>query len=70
MKRVIFYEYGWMDLGCGCCSETYSEYSVYEDGNMTTILPIACGLCENEVDLRKELAHLEPFDVDSDSQLF
>lgn len=70
MNRVVFYECWTQPLGCGCCYETISEYSVYEDGKMTTNLPIACGLCENEEDLRKELAHLEPFDVDSDSQWF
>ncbi len=70
MKRVVLYEYNTFDLGCGCCSETYSEYSAYEDGKMTTNLPIPCKLCENEEELRKELAHLEPFEVDSESQYF
>jgi hypothetical protein len=69
MKRVISYSYNIFDLGCGCCSESFSSYDVFEGGNLVGD-DVSCPLMENEKELRKYLAHLEPFDVDSDSQWF
>jgi hypothetical protein len=69
MKRVIHYYYNTYDLGCGCCSDSLSEYTMWEGGKCVEYdQPIA--LCENEQDLRKYLEYLEPFDVDPDSRWF
>ena len=69
MKRLISYSYRTFDLGCGCCSESFSTYDVFEDGKLVGD-DVSCPVMENEEELRKYLAHLEPFDVDSDSQWF
>lgn len=69
MKRVIEYRYRSFLLGCGCCSDSESYYDVYEDDKC-----VACEqwitLIENEEQLRKELSHLEPFEVSEDSVYF
>lgn len=64
--RLIKYEYYSYTLGCECCSESSSTYDLWEDGELVGDV-VDCPLCENEEDLRKHLAHLEPFDVHSDS---
>ena len=69
MRRVISYGYTIFDLGCGCCSESFSSYDVFEDGKLVGD-DVSCPVMENEEELRDYLAHLEPFDVDSDSQYF
>lgn len=68
MKRVIFYEYFTRDVGCGCCNEGISEYTVVNDN--VSELPVCCPLFETEEELRKYLSFLEPFEVDSESQYF
>lgn len=69
MKRVITYRYDtWLE-GCGCCSNSSSTYDVYEDGKYISE-DNWCDLAQNEEDLRRILAHLEPFDVDPDSWWF
>jgi hypothetical protein len=67
MKRIISYSYNSFDLGCGCCSESFSTYDVFEDGKLVGD-DVSCPVMENEEKLRDYLAHLEPFDVDSNSQ--
>ena len=69
MKRVVYYTYNTFDLGCGCCSDSFSTYDVFEDGK-TVSEDVTCPVMENEKELREYLEHLEPFDVDSDSQWF
>lgn len=67
--RTVRYDYRSWDMGCGCCSDSSSTYDVYEDGGLIQD-DVSCGWCENEQELREELAHLLPFDVDPDSQWF
>jgi len=69
MKRVIQYWYGVVEQGCECCSESFSEYTMWEDG-VCVVDDSSMQICENEQDLRKYLAYLEPFDVDPDSRWF
>lgn len=69
MGRLVRYSYYSYTLGCGCCSDSESTYDLYEDGKLAEE-DIYCGLCENEQELREELAHLLPFDVDPDSNWF
>ncbi len=69
MNRVIYYSYRTFDVGCGCCSDSSSTYDLFEDGKLVGG-DLWCPSMENEGELRKQLAHLEPFDVDSDSQYF
>jgi len=69
MKRVIQYWYAVVEEGCGCCSDSFSEYTMWEDGVMVEY-DCPMQICENEQDLRKYLAYLEPFDVDPDSRWF
>lgn len=69
MKRVIKYEYYSWDLGCGCCSDSYSSYDIYEDGVLVDE-DVWCEYASDEQELREILAHLEPFDVHSDCTWF
>lgn len=69
MKRVILYEYNTFDLGCGCCSDSFSAYDVFEDG-VLVVDERSCHVLENEEQLREYLAHLEPFDVHPDTKYF
>ena len=69
MDRIIKYTYYIYTLGCECCSDSYSTYDLYENGKLIEE-DVHCGLCENEQELREELAHLLPFDVDPDSDWF
>lgn len=69
MKRLIEYQYSVVDQGCGCCHMSFSEYSMWKDGVLVTE-DCSVEVCENEQDLRKYLAYLEPFDVDPDSRWF
>ena len=69
MKRIISYSYNSFDLWCGCCSESFSTYDIFEDGKLVGD-DVSCPVMENEEQLRDYLVHLEPFDVDSDSQYF
>lgn len=69
MKRVIKYEYLCWDLGCGCCSDSYSSYDMWEDGILVEE-DVWCEWASNEEELREILAHLEPFDVHYESKWF
>lgn len=69
MKRIISYSYRTFDLGCGCCSDSSSTYDIFENGKMVGD-DLWCPVMQNEEELRDYLTHLEPFDVDSDSQYF
>ena len=69
MSRVIYYSYRTFDVGCGCCSDSSSTYDLFEDGKLVGD-DLWCPVMENEQELRKYLAHLEPFDVDSNSEWF
>lgn len=69
MKRVIEYRYHSFILSCGCCSDSESYYDVYEDDKCVAYEQWIT-LIENEEELRKELAHLEPFEVSKDSVYF
>lgn len=69
MKREIEYWYNVVDQGCGCCHMGFSEYSMWEDGILVTD-DCSIEVCENEADLRKYLAHLEPFNVSPNSRWF
>lgn len=69
MKRVVEYQYeSWLE-NCGCCSDSSSTYSVWEDGVLVTD-DQGLHLCENESELREALVHLEPFDVSPDTNYF
>lgn len=69
MKRVIEYRYHSFLLGCDCCSDSESYYDLYEDGRCVEY-DQWINLIENEEQLRKELSHLEPFEVSEDSEYF
>lgn len=69
MKRVIEYRYHSFILGCGCCSDSESYYDVYEDDKCVAYEQWITRI-ENEEQLRKELAHLELFEVSEDSVYF
>lgn len=69
MKRVVEYTYHIFNLGCGCCYDSESYYDVYEDDKCVAYEQWIT-LIENEEELRKELAHLEPFEVSKDSVYF
>lgn len=69
MTRTIMYRYDSWRESCGCCSNSESAYEVWEDG-VCVSEGNGCELAENEEDLRRILAHLEPFDVDPDSWWF
>jgi len=60
VKRLIHYYYNTYNLGCGCCSDSFSEYTMWEDGIMV-VDDRPMQICENEKDLRKYLAYLDPF---------
>lgn len=68
MKRLIMYRYNSWTEGCGCCSNSESIIELYEDNIL--LKEIHCVVCGNEAELRIELKHLEPFDVDPDSRWF
>jgi len=69
MKRVVEYTYHIFNLGCGCCSDSESYYDVYEDDKCVAYEQWIT-LIKNEEELRKELAHLEPFEVSEHSVYF
>lgn len=69
MKRVITYYYDSWTEGCGCCSNSSSTYSIYEDGKLVSE-DNWCDLCSNEEELRAALKHLEPFEINIDSWWF
>ena len=69
MNRVICYSYRTFDVGCGCRSDSSSTYDLFEDGKLVGD-DLWCPVMENEEQLREYLAHLEPFDVDSNSEWF
>ena len=69
MTRKIMYRYDSWTEGCGCCSNSESVYEIWED-DICVSEGNCCYLAENEEDLRRILAHLEPFDVDPDSWWF
>jgi len=47
MKRLIHYYYNTYDLGCGCCSDSFSEYTMWEDEIMV-VDDCLMQICENE----------------------
>lgn len=69
MKRVVLYQYNTFDLGCGCCSDSFSTYDVFEDG-VLVVDDRSCRVLESEEQLREYLVHLEPFDVRPDTIYF
>jgi hypothetical protein len=69
MKRLIEYTYNSWTESCGCCGDSSSTYSMWEDGKLIHE-DDWCELCENEEELREALKHLEPFDVSADSYWF
>lgn len=69
MRRLVKYEYFDYLLGCGCCSDASSTYTVWENGVITQD-EVSCRYIEDEDDLREELSHLEPFDIHSGSRWF
>lgn len=69
MKRLIKYEYLSWTEGCGCCSNSSSTYDVYEDDVLVSY-DNWCEWISNEEELREELKHLLPFEVDPDSKWF
>lgn len=69
MKRVIEYWYESWTEGCGCCSNSSSTYSMWEDGELV-VEDNWCELAENEEELREYLRNLEPFEVSSNSRWF
>jgi hypothetical protein len=69
MKRVIEYTYRTFDIGCGCCSDSSSEYDLFEDCQIIS-WGNQCGYCSDEKDLRSELSHLEPFEISKDSTYY
>jgi len=69
MKRVVEYQYSSWVENCGCCSDSASEYSVWEDGVLVTE-DHSVKLCENEAELRLALAELEPFEVGDGTNYF
>lgn len=69
VRRVVSYQYtSWVE-NCGCCSDSASEYSVWEDGVLVTE-DQSVKLCENEAELRLALAELEPFEIDDNTNYF
>lgn len=69
MRRLVKYEYWSYTLGCGCCSDSESHYTVWEDGVIKEY-KVPCEWIEDEVELREVLSHLEPFDIHSDCEWF
>ncbi len=69
MKRLIRYTYYSYPLGCGCCSDSFSIFDMWEDGQ-PKIEDESVNICCDEEDLRNYLSHLEPFDIDPDSEWF
>lgn len=68
-NRTVEYSYRIVDMGCGCCHEGKSQYSVWEDA-IPTIADEDCPIMNDEQDLRDYFSHLEPFNVDSNSVYF
>lgn len=68
-ERSVLYVYEEYDLGCGCCSDSDSTYSVWEDG-IWIIEDIHCPLMENESDIREYLVAYEPFTIHEDTYYF
>jgi hypothetical protein len=68
-NKIIEYSYRIVDMGCGCCQEGQSQYSVWEDG-VPTVADEDCPIMSDEQDLRDYLSHLEPFDIDKDCEFF
>lgn len=69
MKRVIEYRYDSWTLGCGCCSDSSSTYSMWEDGNLV-VDDQWCEWIEDEQELREYFSEYEPFEVSSYTQYF
>lgn len=69
MKRVVLYQYNTFDLGCGCCSDSFSTYDVFEEG-VLVVDDQSCHVIESQEQLREYLVHLEPFDVHPDTKYF
>lgn len=68
-RRLIHYTYRIVDMGCGCCHEGRSEYSVWENG-VPIVADQACSVMGDEQDLRDYFPHLEPFDIHSECEFF
>lgn len=69
MQRVIKYEYyGWLE-NCGCCSDSSSSYTIYEDG-VCTLREQRCNVVSNDEELRELLEWLEPFDIHTDTMYY
>lgn len=69
MKRVVEYTYLSNTCTCQCCSNEDSYYDVLIDGEYVERSVEITFIC-NEEELRKELAHLEPFEVSEHSVYF
>lgn len=68
-NRTVEYSYRIVDMGCGCCHEGESQYSLREDG-FPLLADEDCPVMDSEQDLRDYLSHLEPFSIDPNSVYF
>lgn len=59
MRRLVQYEYWSFTLGCGCCSDSESHYTVWEDGVIVAD-EVPCEWISDEEEMREILKHLEP----------
>lgn len=69
IRRLIKYEYYSVTLGCGCCHEGTSYYTLWENG-VETRTEETCPIMSDEQDLRGYFDHLEPFDIHSECEFF
>lgn len=68
-NRTVEYSYRIVNVGCGCCHEVQSQYSVWES-EFPLVADEDCPVMSDEQDLRDYLSHLEPFDIDPNSVYF
>lgn len=69
MKRIIEYRYDSWAEPCGCCSDSSSTYSIWEDGKLVED-DAWCQLIESEEELRERFSDKEPFEISQDTQYF
>lgn len=62
-QYVILYEYYSWDQGCGCCSDSSSEFHIFKKQNVGKCYEsnFSCPLMENEEQLRKYIHSVDPY---------
>lgn len=72
MSYTIEYRYNYWTEGCGCCSNSSSEYSVWDDETRDCLIwEHHCELIESEEELREKFsAEYGDFNISADTHYF